>query len=273
MISGVVFSKDRAAQLHLALHSIRKNFSSLGDITVLYTATTSDFEDGYKIAQGYFPAAERVNWVKQDDFQKDTLRIVENSQEYICFFTDDDIMYRSVETSVESITNLFEKQPKIFTLSLRLGGNTYVQNIWTGQPCQLPEKTAVINEYVIWKWGDMSPWGNFGYPFSVDGHIFRSADVLKIISQYEFETPNALEGRGMAFLEDMQHLMASYTHSCLVNTPLNIVGSSENCSGVHYGLSLDEFNTKYLNREVPDFEAMDFSDITASHQEVKVEFK
>ena len=119
----------------------------------------------------------------------------------------------------------------------------------------------------------MSPWGNFGYPFSVDGHIFRAKDVSKIISQYEFETPNALEGRGMPFLGDMQQLMASYTHSCLVNTPLNIVGSSENRSGVHYGLSLDEFNSKYLNREVPDFEAMDFSDIIASHQEVKVEFK
>lgn len=273
MISGVIFSKDRAAQLHLALHSIRENFPSLSDITVLYTATTSDFEDGYKVAQGYFPAEERINWVKQDDFQKDTLQIVENSQEYICFFTDDDIMYRSVETSIESITNLFEKQREIFTLSLRLGGNTYVQNIWTGQPCDLPKTTAVVDEYVVWRWKDMSPWGNFGYPFSVDGHVFRSTDILKIISQYEFETPNALEGRGMAFLDEMQQLMASYTHSCLVNTPLNIVGSSENRSGVHYGLSLDEFNTKYLNREVPDFEAMDFSDIIASHQEVKVEFK
>ena len=273
MISGVIFSKDRAAQLHLALHSIQKNFSSLGSITVLYTATTEAFEEGYKLAQNHFPSQERIDWVKQDDFQKDTTRIIESCEDYVCFFTDDDIVYKSVETSIESIVNLFDKHLEIFTLSLRLGGNTYVQNIWTGQNCDLPKKTATIDEYVIWRWKDMSPWGNFGYPFSVDGHIFRSADILKIISQYKFETPNALEGRGMAFLEDMQQLMASYTHSCLVNTPLNIVGSSENRSGVHYGLSLEEFNTKYLNQEVPNLEGMDFSDIIACHQEVKVEFK
>ena len=275
MISAVVFSKNRAAQLHLALHSIRKNFSDISDITVLYTHTTDEFKEGYEITQVFFPSSERVNWVEESNFKNDTIDILNKGCDHVCFFTDDDIVYRKVFDSCESICNIFDEYQDLFTLSLRLGKNTYIQIIWTNLQCELPKETAMLgSKYVLWNWKEMDPWGNYGYPFAVDGHIFRTKTVIDIISQYDFHTPNALEGRALFdYRDQMQDIMACFAVSCLVNTPINIVGSSENRSGVFHGETLEQLNTKYLDGKVPDLESMDFSEIKASHQEVEIKFK
>ena len=88
MLSAVVFSKNRAAQLHLALYSIRKNFPDISDITVLYTHTTDEFKEGYEIAQLFFPSSERVNWVEESNFENDTIDILNKGCDHVCFFTE-----------------------------------------------------------------------------------------------------------------------------------------------------------------------------------------
>jgi len=276
MISAVVFSKNRAAQLHLALYSIRKNFPDISDITVLYTHTTDEFKEGYEITQLFFPSSERVNWVEESNFENDTIDILNKGCDHVCFFTDDDIVYRKVYDSCESICQIFDEYSDLFTVSLRLGKNVYMQNVWRHLHCELPQETAMFNrKYVLWNWRTLlSPDGYYSYPFSVDGHIYRTKEVLNIISKYDFDTPNALEGRAVYdYRDDMQDIMACFVTSCLVNTPINIVGSSENMSGVVHGATLEELNKRYLNGEVPDLESMDFSDIKSSHQEVEIKFK
>ena len=276
MISAVVFSKNRAAQLHLALHSIRKNFSDISDITVLYTHTTDEFKEGYEITQLFFPSSERVNWVEDSNFKNDTIDILNKGCGHVCFFTDDDIVYRKVFDSCESICRIFDEYPDLFTISLRLGKNVYMQNVWRHIHCELPQETATLGQkYVLWNWRTLlSPDGYYSYPFSVDGHIYRTKDILNIISKYDFDTPNALEGRAAYdYRDDMQDIMACFFASCLVNTPVNIVGSSENMSGMVHGATLEELNKRYLNGEVPDLESMDFSGIKSSHQEIEIKFK
>ena len=276
MISAVVFSKNRAAQLHLALHSIQKNFPDISDISVLYTYTDDEFKRGYEIAQEHFPSLDRVSWVEESQFKKDTMSILEKAENHVCFFTDDDIVYRKVFDSAENICSVFDEYSDLFTLSLRLGKNTYMQNVWRGIYCEFPQQTAMVNNtYVLWNWRTLvSPDGYYSYPFSVDGHIYRTQEVINILSKYDFDTPNGLEGKAAyEYRDDMQEVMACYHFSCLVNTPINIVGSSENMSGLVFGESLEKLNHRYVNGEVPDFESMDFSDIKSPHQEVKLEFK
>ena len=117
MISAVVFSKNRAAQLHLALHSIQKNFPDISDISVLYTYTDDEFKQGYEIAQEHFPSMDRVSWVEESQFKKDTMDILEKANSHMCFFTDDDIVYRKVFDSAEKICSVFDEYPDFATFN------------------------------------------------------------------------------------------------------------------------------------------------------------
>ena len=211
MISAVVFSKNRAAQLHLALHSIKKNFPDISDISVLYTYTDDEFKQGYEIAQEHFPSMDRVSWVEESQFKKDTMDILEKANSHMCFFTDDDIVYRKVFDSAEKICSVFDEYPDLFTVSLRLGKNTYMQNMWRGIHCEFPQQTAMIDsKYVLWNWRTLiSPDGYYSYAFSVDGHIYRTQEIINILSKYDFHTPNALEGKApYEYRNDMQDIMA-----------------------------------------------------------------
>ena len=67
--------------------------------------------------------------------------------------------------------------------------------------------------------------------------------------------------------------MCSFKESVLVNTPINIVGSSENQSGEFYGMSLKELNDKYIDGKRINIDKMDFSNIVGCHQEVELVFE
>ena len=92
----------------------------------------------------------------------------------------------------------------------------------------------------------------------------------------KFETPNAFEGRIWDKGWDvsvMPKKMSSFKESLVVNSPLNLVGSSENMSGQKFGVSLEELNQKYLEGFDPDLDDMDFSNIQGCHQEIQLKFK
>ena len=161
-------------------------------------------------------------------------------------------------------------------LSLRLGQNTVMQDIYRGQHCIIPDIHNIIerndDKLFVWNW---TPLGNahtnFGYPFSVDGHIYSKKDILPIIQQYEYDTPNAFEGR---FDKNwLKPNMCCLQTSSVVNTPLNLVGSSQNRAGEQFGMSLESLNDVYLRNFVMSLEDMDFSNIVACHQELPVRFK
>ena len=267
MINTIIFSKNRACQLDLLLTSAKRNLSDMFRLNVVYTATNQSFSDGYERVVQRF---DNVNFIEETDFQQDTLSLVEGSEKYVCFLVDDNIVYRPVV--LEDIDSLFGIEG-FACLSLRLGPNTTVQSPYTNQMCPMPEyMTIVENKYVLWNWRMVHPHTNFGYPFSVDGNIFTKKTTLDVITKYDFNNPNALEGR--ANVNNLPTRMACLSkQSAVVNTPINIVGSSNGDCGAKFGVSLEELNEKYLDGEVVDFDAMDFSNITCCHQEIELVFK
>ena len=119
----IIFSKNRSCQLHLLLESLEKNSKDLFDsIFVIYTYTEKDYFDGYNKIIESFP---KVSFVVEDDFFKDTMKLVsDNSFEYTTFMVDDNVFYRGLPISREKIFNLFNDQNKpISCFSLRLGLN------------------------------------------------------------------------------------------------------------------------------------------------------
>jgi hypothetical protein len=215
------------------------------DFFILYKATTPEFEAGYAKLQNM---TGNIAWIDDDDFQSDTIEILKAAKEHVCFFVDDNLMYRSCNYTGEYIEALMTQVNHAGCFSLRLGRNTTIQDPYSKMPVRpMPNFIEVQVEgwpnSLAWQWNHL-PKNNFGYPFSVDGHIYNTQLVLDSLD-YEFDTPNAFEGRFDA--NKIPEVMFCGQRSCVINNPINLVGSSENKAGVWYGKSLEELNTAFLD--------------------------
>ena len=276
MITSVVFSKNRACQLDLLLRSIEKNLPQFENIWVLYEATTPSFFAGYELLISRFP---KIHFIKQINFQTDTFYLLNNiACKYVCFFVDDNVITRKCSIIGSDILNtcVFKDQ-NAACFSLRLGTNIKIQDIYNNLPIEYPKDFSyyIIEPYkeqiLLWNWTTIRTFGDFGYPFSVDGHIYQKKDILPFLT-YEFDTPNAFEGR---FDKNKltQNRMYCFANSVIVNNPINIVGSSNNNAGKYYGYTLEELNNKYLHNNIINLEPIMQEKIIACHQEIQIQFK
>lgn len=129
MVHAIILSKDRPAQVHLCVESIKKNASYIfPNISVLYKASNTNYQNGYEIVKKTFPD---VSWVEESNYYNDVLELTDESFYLTSFFTDDDILYEYIPTDLDNIVNLFEEIDLIATLSLRLGLNTFIQDPYT----------------------------------------------------------------------------------------------------------------------------------------------
>lgn len=284
MITSIIFSKNRACQLDLLLRSIQQNLPNFQEIFVLYHYTTSEFAVGYEKLINKFP---NFSFVPQTDFEQNTRTLLNlvgdvSGNKYVCFFVDDNIIYRKCDLDNTCIDALFCETPELTCFTLRLGANTVIQDQYNNIPTVFPQKTYHLSDFfggwkleneklLFWDWTTVKVFGDFGYPFSVDGHIYKVSDLLPLLN-YEFDTPNAFEGR---FDKNTfsTNLMGCFEQSVLVNNPLNIVGSSNNNAGLYWGHTLEELNQKYLDGYQISLNSIMEKKIFAAHQEIEIEYE
>lgn len=276
MISSITFSKDRACQLKLHLEFLKINGGNLFDINnnykfVLYASSNDDFGKGYNKLK------------KEDDtrtgfrydcgiFRERFLTLLDNDDfKYLCLFTDDDILYRKLNTNEEDIDRVFFAYPNLLTLSLRLGNNTIIQDPYNNTPTTFPTSSIQYLNINLWDWTQVSPSQNFGYPLSVDGHIFRRSDLVDIVKKADFYNPNSLESSWFKYIPKDKNLMACLQQSSIINTPINRVQNTcENTAGKFYGYSPEFLNEEFLKGKSLDFASIDFSNIKGCHQELEM---
>ena len=278
-LSVVIFSKDRAAQLDLCLKSIYKNLSRLSEywrIYVIYTSSSKEFEDGYnQLIKEYYSKPNHIYFLaeyKYDGFKKTLEYCMKHWEDYVLFFTDDDIVYRKFENKYNDIVD-----EDLFCTSFRLGTNTFVQDQYTNSNCLIPDEVIMGGGIIrTWDWKKQTKDTNFAYPFSVDGHLFPSDLAKKIInSTPKYYNPNSLEGKAQNYIQDdianMPDNMSCFEKSFVINTPLNRVQETcHNGAGKFFGSSPEELNKKFLEGERLTLEGMDFSTIIGVHQELKL---
>jgi hypothetical protein len=184
MINAIVFSKDRAMQLNLLLESIELNSKDLFRISVLYKSSNEKYENGYLIIKNKYP---NIKFIKEEDFKKQTLNLLNTELLYSCFFTDDDIIYKEIKSDLIFKTIIDDLD--IFCFSLRLGKNT--TNCYTMRANNVIILLSEENGIIKWDW--TKHYMDFGYPLSVDGHIFRTKEILKLSNIINFQNPNTYE--------------------------------------------------------------------------------
>jgi hypothetical protein len=211
MLHIIIFSHKRDCQLNLLYQSMG-NFLNIKQYKkTLITQTGREFEAATKAA-------------------------VNSEHEYTMFLPDDCMFTREVD--FDFLEMAFISRPICF--SLRCGINiTY--DLPLSKNIEKPFFT--FNPYwtgmMAWPWKECKDNGYFGYPMSVDGHIFKTNEISEKVNAITFTNPNQLETALVRNPID-HDFMAAFDKPSIVNLVLNRVQTTHphNKSG--------NFTTEYL---------------------------
>jgi hypothetical protein len=263
MMNIIVFSRDRASQLELFLRSMKFYFREFSQhrVNVLYTYSNNKFKDGYdKLINIHND--NNINYIKEvDSFKNHVLLLMDPENSYTVFFVDD-IVFKN-DFSLDSLQfKLFTLKEEILTLSLRL--HPYLTYCYAAR---VRMRQPNFDSNLIFKWYGET--GDYNYPMSLDGHIFRTKDILNLTKIISFNNPNSYESI-LAGYPLNRPKMICFEDSIIVNNPINKVQNFNN--NVHGDVSADYLNDKFLNGYIIDFE--DFKGIKniSCHQEIKINF-
>jgi hypothetical protein len=220
-ITGIVFSKNRAMQLHALLSSYFYYTISPAALKVLYTTDSEDHADSYKILMSDF-ALQPVEFIKEDSFKKQLLAVVgQIKSDRIFFMTDDAIFVEDYNLS--DVLN-FNPLEEIF--SLRLGKDLKFSFAYNKEQILPDFKNEIINNqyFYKWTWGDMKSSPDWVYPLSLDGTVFSSSEINIMLKYIGFKNPNSLEANLQLFNNAfIVRNGVCYEKAKYVNIPCNII--------------------------------------------------
>lgn len=255
MIAAVAFSRDRPMQLDLLLRSMSTGgVTAFDPVTVIYRATNWASAAGYETCASEHPSAD---FIKEHGSLAATARDVLCDADLACFLTDDDVFYRQpmIPSALAHLCHSF-----------RLGLNT----TW----CYPLARKQAVPEMVRGAWDWRNADGDFSYPGSLDGHVFRASHLRRaLLTCPEDARPNEIEehlGRWIrARVADTFPLMSCEAESSLVGIPANRVNDTHpNRFGEQHPFDWADLLDRYITGERIDLAALDFSDVRGAHQEI-----
>lgn len=268
-INLIIFSKDRAAQLHLLLESLCSHqYYHLFDVNVLWKASSPEFAEGYSLC--------KYNWStpqfheEKDPFEFETKRQLAYSSSLVSFCTDDMVFFRPANLQLLDYLNGGTFYSAC-VFSFRLGFNTIEQDIHAGTKQPSLHKFLEQDGFIKWNPHNYHPHSNYGYPFALDTHVFRTEIILDCLRNKSFKNTNELE----SLLHRERHRISeiwSYKHSCAVNIPTNTI-SGVTRAGEKYSLDLVEANRNYLDGARLDLNSILMTKIVGCHQEIELKWQ
>lgn len=186
MINTVIFSENNPARLRILLQSIRKNYVTEFNFNILHRSFNSDYEPLYEKLKLEF-ADLNINWTGYSNFKEAVLRLLQNNSEFSMFLRDDNVFYNPEDFKL--INSVMDSEQEVLCFSLRLGENTKLcRNMNTANTL-----VDAKNDGKIMKWDWSKHYLDYGFPFSTEGHIFRTKELLKMLKQVAFENPDQIE--------------------------------------------------------------------------------
>ena len=215
-ISGIVFSKDRAMQLHALLSSYFHYTKNSAPLKILYTYSNEQHKQAYEILHKELDGCP-VEFILESDFSLQLTGLIHQLEsDRLFFMTDDGIFLDHYDLSdclkFDPLQNIF---------SLRLGADMnfcYTYNRRQDVPVFSTENICT------WTWNDMKDSPDWIYPLSVDATIFCKKEVEMILDHISFKSPNSLESQ-MQLYNDLfvQRKGVCFSKVKYVNIPCNIV--------------------------------------------------
>jgi len=269
----VIFSKDRACQLHACLESLSKHFKSDKEptTTIIYKASTPEFDNGYEKLKQSFPETDNFVWAPEKDFKHQTVKAVHGfpwaPSQFTIFLVDDIIFVNDVNTSDKQF-ELIRNNSMIVGISLRLHNGV--------NHCYATNEIQNVPRFVkdvVWAWDQCN--GDWGYPMSVDGNVYNTDFISSFVDSLDYYNPNTFE----AALDSVKHQTNIPSYLCcypeapkLINVPANRVQSAYK-NRYAKGYTVEELNKFYLEGRTIDVDAYQGLKPNTVHVPIDLKFK
>lgn len=253
----ICFSRDRACQLELFLRSMKTFFKEfdLFEIKILYKYSNQKFKSGYdKIIKKY----KNVLFIKENNFKRDLLSMIKENK-YSIFFVDDIVWKEPFSLNCKEFEN-FKKDKSILTLSLRLHPNLIY--CYTANVNMIP----LLNN--VWNWRGLP--GDYGYPMSLDGHFFRTEEIIGLLKGMPYSNPNQLEAL-LAMYPINKPKMICCEKSIIFNNPCNKVQT--NNPNKHGDVTAEYLNQEFINGNIIDLNPFIGLNNESCHKEMPIKLK
>jgi hypothetical protein len=250
-VNTIIFSKDRACQLDALLRSIREQVDGWwqrGSWSVVFTASDDPFRRGYARLRGD-PVAQGFEFIDEErrgaGFREIVIGAMEaqlrqNPAAFCMFLVDDDVFKSPWHPVDAGPMDVLARDQSVACVSLRMC-RRYDRSYNLGIDTRPPPMDAGCR----WKWRRAK--GDWGYPMSLDGHVFRYADLLPIVKRIDFRSPNTLEAALAKHPLVRRPRMVCYPEAIVVNLPLNIVQTEwVNRVAEMHGVAAAWLNREYL---------------------------
>ncbi|MDP4285498.1 MAG: hypothetical protein Q8891_13820 [Bacteroidota bacterium] len=220
-IIGIVFSKNRAMQLHALISSYFYYTENVAPLKVIFTTDNEQHKKSYQILKEEFSTLA-VEFICENDFKAQLKSIVQKTEADRIFFMTDDAIF----LDEYNLSNVLKFNPLKTIFSLRLGKNinfSFTHNKVQGLP---KFKSLILNSQILyeWIWKNMSNSPDWYYPLSVDANIFSKNEIDIIIKYIDFNNPNTFEASLQIFINVfLPRKGVCYENAKYVNIPCNIV--------------------------------------------------
>lgn len=264
MLNLIIFSKNRACQLELLLRSMKFYFKEFNDtkINILYTYSNDKFREGYeKLFEIHND--KNINYIKEvKNFKEHVLLLLDIKNRYTIFFVDD-IVFKNYFSIESDKFRIFQNRDDILTLSLRL--HPYLTYCY---PARVNMNSPKFDKDLVFDWYNQ-PFGDYGYPMSLDGHFFRTPEIYSLTKMLNFNNPNSYESE-LSYHPFNRPRMICFEESIIVNNPINKVQNFNN--NVHGTIDSEYINEKFLNDYIIDLENFKGIKNLSCHQETEINF-
>jgi glycosyltransferase involved in cell wall biosynthesis/SAM-dependent methyltransferase len=270
-ITALIFSRDRATQLQAAIESfvLHCRDNDVADIVVLFKASSAVHRGEYDELKRKFPA---VTFVEETNFRQQVLSVVERCK-YVLFLVDDNIFVKPF--SLRDVIAALDSEKNAIGFSLRLGKNTsYCYMLGFQQ--KLPAFECVREGILRYYWPGAEH--DFGYPLEVSSSVYRSDEILHLLSQVEFSNPNTLESGvnlNKSIFVSTAPVLLTFEESVTFCNPVNVVQRTHtgNKFGTIHKFPSEQLADCFSRGVVIDVRKYIGFTPNSAHQEVELYFK
>jgi hypothetical protein len=191
-IDSIVYSKDRAIQLHAFLESFEKMVSNRGRMYILYKTSNESHKKSYLELQKLYDSENYV-FVEEYDFRKQLIELSENSDaKIIGSFVDDQVFLIEIDYS-----KILKLDMEEYVVSLSRGKDL---NEHPGRQLVLPEFEKRDDGFESFRWDYSESYSHWTYPVGVGAYFFDMDEWVVMLRSTMFKAPNTLEGRLQKFV-------------------------------------------------------------------------
>jgi hypothetical protein len=273
--SVLIFSKDRAMQLHALLESIQLYASDVyTNISILYKYSNDEFKRGYELLQSRFP---HYNFILETNFLENVKNYLTRvNTPLISFLVDDIILFKSISTT--NVIDFFNL-PDTLSYIPGVGANTKMS--LTADIIFEPPNFDTFNDILLWNWKLIDNIGEFSCPFMLTGNIYKTSAFFEYFNliKIRFYNPNSFEELLQCIVQkqyksNLPNICGCDKFSTLVHSANNRVQNTHpNLHGLVFAFEPQALNTRYLNGDVVNIQNYDFQNIIGLHHELDLQFK